>query len=235
MIQVLFVVAALLAAVFAAVLGRRYVTRRSPFYAWWTLSFGLYVVALVVEAVTVGGNWHQVWEYQVYMVASAGLVGAMSAGTVHLAWPRTKLARGYALYVSGVGLALIGLTIAYPPLLQGTWAQLNGGQGAIVGAPRVAYLLLSAVGGPIVVLASLGSWFKTRRYYPLFIAVGALIPSLAGTMASQGLGMSGFPLLNMVGLVLIFIGYLYSQPKASPKTSRLVPGRAAAESHHILQ
>lgn len=108
-----------------------------------------------------------------------------------------------------VELALTGLTIAYPPVLHGNWAVLNAGQHAIVGLPRVAYLLLSAIGGPIVVVGAGLSWWKTRRSPILLIAVGALIPSVAGTLASQGLTTVLFPILNIVGLILIFVGYLH--------------------------
>lgn len=211
MTALLLGLAALLSAAFGTHMMRRYQKRHAPFYLWWSISFLLYAAAFLMEALTVAHNWQRLWEYQVYIAASAGLVGAMSVGTTHLALPGSRWARGYALYFVVAEAALITLTLVFPPALTGTWQQLNAGQHGIVGATQAVYILVSAVGGPIVVLGSLWSWWKTRRYYPLLIAAGALVPSLAGTLASQGSTTALFPLLNVVGLVLIFLGYVYSK------------------------
>jgi len=210
----LFFASAALALVFAIILGLRFRATHAPVYAWWTLSFAFYALAFIMEAVTVSGNWHLVWEYQLYIMASAGLVGAMSVGTTYLAFPRSRVPFGYALYYGLAEIALIVLTLSHPPTLQGSWYTLNAGTHAIVGSTDVVYLLLSAVGGPIVVLGALISWWKTRKYSTLLIAIGALIPSLAGTIASQNGAISLFPLMNILGLVLIFLGYLNALPRA---------------------
>lgn len=220
----LFWGAACLAAAFSVVLARRFRATHAPVYGWWTVSFVLYAAAFAMEAVTVSSTWHQLWQYQLYIGASAGLVGAMSVGTTYLALPHSKIAWGYALYVSVVELALAIFLLVSPPVLHGTWSQLNAGQGGIVGATQICYLLLSAVGGPIVVLGSVWSWWKSRRWYTLLIAAGALIPTVAGTVASQGLGMVFLPMLNMVGLVLIFLGYVYSRPRAAAPRMHPVGG-----------
>ncbi len=215
MTTMLMGLAALLSAAFGVHMFRRYQSRRAPFYFWWGISFLLYAAAFFMEALTVAHNWRQIWEYQVYIVASAGLVGAMSVGTTHLALGSSKWARGYAFYFVVAEVALLVFTLLFPPTLSGTWQQLNAGQHGIVGPTQVVYILLSAIGGPIVVLGSLWSWWKTRRYYTLLIAAGALVPSMAGTLASQGSTTALFPLLNVVGLILIFLGYIYSKSPAA--------------------
>lgn len=228
MTSLLFGLAALLSAAFGIHMVLRYQSRRAPFYLWWSISFLLYAAAFLMESLTAAHNWQHVWEYQVYIVASAGLVGAMSVGTTYLAFPGSKWARGYAMYFAVTEIALILLTMRVPPTLSGTWQQLNAGQHGIVGATQAVYILLSAVGGPIVVLGSLWSWWKTRRYYTLLIAAGALVPSLAGTLASQGSTTAIFPLMNVVGLILIFLGYVYSKrPVARPKDAPLSAVRSS--------
>ena len=224
MTSVLFWAAAGLAMIFSYNMITRYRTTKAPLYGWWSLSFLLYVIAFAVEALTVSSNWHLIWEYQLYIVASAGLVGAMSVGTTFLALPQSKLAVAYGIYFTVLEAALIVFALAYPPVLHGSWAALNAGKNAITGPTQVVYLLLSAVGGPIVVIGALGSWWKSRRAYTLLIAIGALVPSSAGTFASQGIGTAVFPLMNILGLVLIFAGYVYSRPKAriaQPSNSRI--------------
>ncbi len=223
MVQLLLMLAALMAVGFTMNLAGRFKRTHAPVYGWWTVSFLLYAAAFLMEALTQPDNWHLVWQYQIYMVASAGLVGTMSAGTVYLAFPRSWISFLYSMYVALDIVALATFAIVHPPVLQGSWMALNAGKNAIIGPSQVSYLLLSAVGGPVVVLGALWSWWKTRRYYTLLIAVGALIPSLAGTLASQGLTEAWFPVLNMVGLVLIFLGYVYSRPRTRVVEMRRTP------------
>ncbi|HBQ93708.1 MAG TPA: hypothetical protein DD856_00190, partial [Sulfobacillus sp.] len=49
------------------------------------------------------------------------------------------------------------------------------------------------------------------RYYNLLIAAGAIAAGVGGTLASQGVALGILPLMNIVGLVLIFLGYVYSR------------------------
>jgi len=86
-------------------------------------------------------------------------------------------------------------------------------------------LVIGGSGGPIVVLGALWSWWKSKRYYNLLIAVGALIPSSAGALVSQGIGASIFPIMNILGLVLIFLGYVYSR---SSNQGRAIQGQHQA-------
>lgn len=223
MAQMLLMLAALMAIGFTVNLAGRFKRTHAAVYGWWTLSFLFYAAAFLMEALTQHGNWHLVWQYQIYMVASAGLVGAMSAGTVYLALPRSRISFFYGLYVAVTTLSLAIFALLHPPVLHGSWVALNAGKDAIVGPSQVSYLLLSAVGGPVVVLGSLWSWWKTRRYYTLSIAVGALVPSLAGTLASQGMAEAWLPVLNIVGLVLIFLGYVYSRPRTRVVEMRKSP------------
>lgn len=229
MTSLLFWAAAALAAVFSGILASRFRAAKAPVYGWWTLSFLLYAAAFVTEALTVSSNWHLVWEYQLYIAASAGLVGAMSVGTVQLAWPRSKAATGYAIYFVVAELLLVVLTVLLPPVLEGSWRSLNAGQHGITGPTQMVYLGIAAIGGPIVVFSALWSWWKTRRYSTLLIAVGALVPSSAGALASQGVATALFPVLNILGLVLIFLGYMKSRPRVRTGAPAVVTGNAARE------
>ncbi len=221
----LFILAALLALLFAVTLGKRYQQRRAPFYLWWTISFGLYTIAYLAESLTVGSHWN-LPAYQIYIITSAGLVGAMSVGTSYLAFPK-KIAQGYAAGISLLGLALIIATLTVPPVLQGSWLALNGGKGGIVGATQAIYIVMASLGGTIVVLGAVWSWWKTRRYYNLLIAAGALGAGLGGTLASQGIALGILPTMNIVGLVLIFLGYVYSRPSAQGRVSQQKLARGA--------
>ena len=56
--------------------------------------------------------------------------------------------------------------------------------------------------------------------------VVALVPSWAGTLASQGLTEAWFPVFNMVGLVLIFLGDVYSRPRTRGGNASAAVGAA---------
>ncbi len=100
MAKILFWAAAALAVVFALGLIARYRQRRAPFYICWTVSFGLYALAYSTEAFSLHPYW-TLLQYQLYIVASASLVAAMSAGTTYLAFSRLV---GH-IYTSGMAAA----------------------------------------------------------------------------------------------------------------------------------
>ena len=219
MAEILFWAAAALAAVFALGLMARYRQRRAPFYVCWTVSFGLYALAYSTEALSLHPHWTLLL-YQLYIVASASLVAAMSAGTTYLAFSRLV---GH-IYTSGMAVCaavLIESTWAAPPHLHGTWMVLNSGQGVIVGVTQVVYAIMASVGGTVVLIGAAWSWWKTRRYYNLLIAVGALTSGVGGVLVSQGIALSMLPALNIAGLVLIFLGYVYSHSAAASGSASL--------------
>ncbi|MCY0886754.1 MAG: hypothetical protein OWV35_12895 [Firmicutes bacterium] len=219
----LYWAAAVLAAVFAVILAGRYRERHAPFYLWWTFSFSFYVMAFVMEALTVATNWHLLWQYQLYVIASSSLVGTMSVGTTYLAVPR-RWAHGYAGFIILLILGVAVTVFALPPALHGSWTQLNAGIGGIVGPTQLFYVLMASIGGTVVILGALWSWWKTRRLYNLLIAAGALVSTSGGTLASTGIGLSALPLMNIIGLLLIFWGYL---------ESRAVPAAGAAATPRV--
>lgn len=204
-----FGVAALLALAFAGRMGWRWRTGRKPQHGWWLLAFLFYAAAFVTEANTVAQGWHSLWEYRLYLFSSAGLVGTLSIGTGYLAWNR-RLARSYAA-LEGALLAGLAIWLCVRPLaLHGSWLALNGGQGSITGWSQRFYVVQVAMGGMIIVWSSLWSAWKFRRWQPLLIAAGALASSTGGTLASMGLGLAVLPLMNVVGLIGIFLGDFYA-------------------------
>ncbi|MCY0863779.1 MAG: hypothetical protein OWQ57_02395 [Sulfobacillus sp.] len=215
--------AAVLAVGLAIELGFRYRRTRAPFYFWWTGSFLLYGMTFIAEALSVSHNY-TVGEYVLYIIGSAGLVGFMSVGTSFLGFPR-RFARVYAVLMS---LALVGLVVSvglHPPVLgHYSWILLNQGK-AITGVAQALYIPIAAVGGTLVFVGAVWSWWRTRRGYNLLIAVGVLVSSGAGTLASQGAAGAAFPLTNIVALVLIYLGYRYSRASSAGRTT------AASQTH----
>lgn len=205
MVAAVFGLAATLAAVFAAHWLRRWRIKGKPQYGWWALSFLGYAIAFVCEAHTASSNWHSVWEYRLYLFASAFLVGALAVGTVHLTG-KAKAARWFAVATVVWTAALAVLVLVQPIDLHGSWRALNAGQGAITGWTAHLYVVEVSVGGGVVIVAGVWSALVRRRWPPLCIAAGALCSALGGTLASQGMGEAVFPLTNLAGVILIFLG-----------------------------
>ena len=98
---------------------------------------------------------------------------------------------------------------------------LNSGQEVIVGLTQVVYAIMASVGGTVVLIGAVWSWWKTRRYYNLLIAVGALASGIGGVLVSQGVALSMLPTFNITGLVLIFLGYVYSRSAPGARSAAL--------------
>ncbi len=210
MVPALFWVAATVSLGFSVILFVRYQARRSPFYFWWAISFVLSALTYGSEASTVSQGWTLPW-YHVYIMASAGLVGAMSVGTGYLAFAR-PMARGYAVGIGLVGIGLLISTCFSPMSVIGNWLTLNAGVGGITGVARIAYVATASVGGTMVVVGALWSWWKSRRHCTLLIAVGATASGVGGSLAPQEVVLSVLPVMNIVGLFLMLAGYLFAVP-----------------------
>ncbi len=219
MVEILFWAATALAVAFGLGLLARYRQQRAPFYVCWTVSFGLYAVAYSAEALSLQSHWTLLL-YQFYIVASASLVGAMSAGTTYLAFSRT-VGHLYTVGMAVCAAVLMGSILTAPPHLHGTWIVLNSGQGVILGLAQVMYAIMASVGGTVVLVGAVWSWWKTKRTYNLLIALGALASGVGGMLVSQGVALSVLPAWNIAGLILIFLGYLYSRSTHGGRSATL--------------
>ncbi|MDA8193424.1 MAG: hypothetical protein M0Z53_05450 [Thermaerobacter sp.] len=217
MTVVLLWLAALLTFGFAVNLGSRYRARGFAFYLWWSLSFILYTVAFAVEALSVAHDYNLA-EYQLYIVSSSGLVGFMSVGTGYLAFSQ-RMAKIYAIFIMALVVALVLTTYLVPPAVDASWARLSAGAG-ITGPTRLIYIVMSSLGGTVVLVGALWSWWKTRRFYNLLIAAGVMVSSSAGALASQGRITAVFPFVNIAAVTLIFLGYIYSRPSAAGRYAK---------------
>lgn len=184
----------------------RQLKRPTPSRAWWIAAMGGYGIAFVTEALTVNHGWASAWVYRLYLEASAGLVGAMAVGTGYLVWAHA-LARRHAQVMAGLMAALAVALATHPVALHYAWASLDAGRQGLAGLPRLLYALITAWGGMVVVLGALWSAWRQRRWALLAIAAGALTSSAAGVLATSRTGESWFAWANLLGLLLIALGY----------------------------
>ncbi|MCG6957320.1 MAG: hypothetical protein LJF04_15125 [Gemmatimonadetes bacterium] len=211
------------AAFFAPAVFLRWKKRRSgPHLLWWSFGIALFGVGTLAESSTTVFGWNE-WVFRLWYISGAILGGApLAQGTVYLMAARRTADRLTALLLSAVAVAVafvilspIDYRVVEPHRLTGsvmTWP------GARILAPFInVYAAVVLIGG-----AAVSAWrFRSdpgarhRFVGNVFIAVGALLPGVGGTAARFG-HVAVLYLTELVGLVLIWVGYRYTvRPRAS--------------------
>ena len=203
-----------IAAVFFAVLVRRYRTKgRGIHLLWWTGGVATYGIGTALESViTLAGNTiclNKSW----YVMGA--LLGAypLAQGTVYLLLrrPTANLLSTITLPFVSATIVLVVLCPINPDLLEPHrpsgnalgWSWLRAITPLING-----YAALFLVGGAV-----LSSWRFARKRATLhlafgnaFIAIGAILPGIGGIVAKTGT-IKALYITELIGLILIWGGY----------------------------
>ena len=201
--------AAAVALLFAAQLGRQYLSRRRPHALAWTLAFVLFAAASAMVAVGVTAGWSP-WVFGIYWIAGALLnVPLLAVGQALLLDPRRA-----ALYWTLAGVAAVW-SIAFT-LMAGfdaaTLTAASAEQGIPLGkevlGEATAYKLVGPFNGTflVVVLGSVWSAVRSRRWAVLLIALG--ISVAAGGSSAVGAGRDFlFSVLLAAGVSIMYLGF----------------------------
>jgi len=202
---------ALVSAVFALVMGSRYLRRRRPHQLAWTIGLALFAAAAVAGALARMGGATDT-EYRVFYLFGAILnVAWLALGTLFLLAPR--IARWAVWGVLALTVVAAVAVFTSPVDLS---AAVDTGRGfGESPLPRILAGIGSGVGSVILVGGALWSaWvFLSRRHEGrralgnVIIAVGVLVAAAGGTAAFTG-ATGVVEWTNFVGVTLIFIGFL---------------------------
>lgn len=207
----------LVAAFFApAVYGRWRRRRPAPHLLWWSVGIALFGVGTLMESVTTLFGWREP-VFRAWYVSGALLGGApLAQGTVYLMFSRrladrlaVALSTVVAVAATVVLLSPVDRSLVEPHRLTGRvleWRQ------ARLFSPFInAYAAAFLVGGAAVSAWRLRTDPAVRHRFigNCFIAVGALLPGIGGTAARFG-HTEALYVTELVGLVLIWIGYRYN-------------------------
>jgi hypothetical protein len=205
------VLSALVSAVFAAVMGTRFASRRRPHQLAWTIGLAMFAAAAVAGALARSAGATET-EYRVFYLFGAILnVAWLALGTLYLLAPR--IAR-WAVWVV-LGLSVIAALAVFTSPVDLTAAVDTGKGFAESPLPRLLAAIGSGVGSVVLVGGALWSaWVFLRRRHEgrralgnVIIAVGVLVAAAGGTAAFTGA--SGVvEWTNFAGVTLIFIGFL---------------------------
>jgi len=217
-----------ISAIFAAVVLRQYLQRRRPYQLIWMLALLMSALASAVYVLALPPTSNAV-AFRLYYALGAALMPAwLGLGSIFLVAPR-RLAEVTLAALVNVGALGAGAVFA-APLDATALARLNGGPGTGVLQPGL-WLPLTIALNTFGVLAVVGVAAYTglrgggRRLLlaNALIASGDLVVGVAGSMARTGRP-ELFWTTMLAGWVVIFAGFLLTQPAAQPTGSR--PGSA---------
>ena len=202
---------AFVSAVFAVVMGGRYVRRRRAHQLAWTIGLAMFAAAAVAGALARTAGATET-EYRVFYLFGAILnVAWLALGTTYLLAPRAARRALWGLLAFTV-LASVAV-FASPVDLSAAADTGKGFDRAPL--PRILAGLGSGLGSLVLVAGALWSAWRflrarhegRRALANVIIAVGVLVAAAGGTAAFTGA--SGVvEWTNFAGVTLIFIGFL---------------------------
>lgn len=211
-----------LSAIFCTILLRRYQKKgRGTHLLWWAAGVFFYGVGTALEAtVTLAGN--SVLLNKAWYIAGALLGGyPLAQGTVYLLL-RRRTANVLSMISVPVIVVVAIFVILSPVNLDKLEPHRPGGDVLVWYNVRLftpvinIYAMLFLFGGAVLSAIRFGKHAATRHRAigNWFIAVGALLPAIGGSMAKAGM-VEGLYVGEFVGLILIWIGYAYCVQKRS--------------------
>ncbi len=220
--------------IFAVLVLRRYLRRRGSHLLVWAIGlvfFGLGTLSEVILGLTFSALMLKVWYLSGAMLTAAWL----GQGTVHLLVRKRGLALGMTLVLAALSLLAAVLVFSAPltPAAAGydVSAAISSQYKDILtrrGLTIVLTILLNIYGTLALIGGAVYSaviFFRkhilaNRMIGSLLIAIGAMAPAMAGSFVTLGLPDLLY-LSELIGVILIFIGFLRATTPAVKKEAPL--------------
>ena len=218
------VAAALVALAFALSTFERWLARRRRHELAWSAALAQFVVAACALAVGAGVGWDGPVFRTFYLFGAILNVPFLALGTVYLLWG-ARTGDRVALGLGLGGAFAVGVIVSAP--FTGPIPRHALVQGSVVFGvlPRVLAAVASAGGGFLILGGALWSIARRRRPKTVLsnglIAVGTLILGASGLFNSVFDAMSAFAVALLVGISVIFAGFLVATTPSATES----PGR----------
>lgn len=220
--------------VFAPIVFRRWRARKpAPHLFWWALGIAMYGVGTLTESLTTLFGWNEVM-FRSWYISGALLGGApLAQGTVYLMLERRTanrmsavlaaviLAAATAVVLSPIDHSLVETHRLTGAVMEWRWARWF--------SPFInIYAAIFLIGG-----AALSAWryrgsaaLRHRFIGNCWIALGALLPGIGGTATRMG-HTEVLYVMELIGIVLIWLGYTYNvRPKELPEAGQTLGASA---------
>ena len=229
------IVTTILTIFFAPAVFKRWRERKpAPHLFWWALGIAVYGLGTLTESLTTLFGWNE-WVFRSWYISGALLGGApLAQGTVYLMFSRRTATR-MALAVGAV--VLVAATVVLMAPIDYTLVESHRLTGSVMEwrAARLfspfinTYAAIFLIGGAVV-----SAWryrrdpeARHRFIGNCFIAVGALLPGIGGTATRMGYTEVLY-VMELLGIILIWIGYRYNVRPGARGAPRPAESTAAA-------
>jgi len=225
------VAAALVAALFAALLAGSFRPRPAGQKGLWALGFLLFAVATASEAVAQRTGWSPALFRTYYLAGGVLTVAYLGAGSAWLLLPR----RARDVLLGALALATVAavVTVALAPLDAHALATTASGRppanGALLGHAYLWAVALNSFGSVFLIGGSLYSIARRRRVRTnVWIGAGAVVVALATGLSRAG-DYSFVYAGELLGIALMFAGFrLVGAPPARAAHAHSVPAAPRA-------
>jgi hypothetical protein len=227
------IITSVVALAFAPVLYRRWRSRGGTHLAWWAAGVLLYGVGTITESLTTLFGWSEP-VFRAWYISGALLGGApLAQGTVYL-----LLKRRTAHVLSVLLVAVVAIAATFVLLTPIDYARVEPHRltGAVMEWSWVRafspfinlYAATFLIGGAILsALRFKGDAARRNKYVGnIYIAIGALLPGIGGTFTRFG-HTEVLYVTELIGLLLIYVGFRYNTRPSPASESRTDSARAA--------
>jgi hypothetical protein len=240
MVDVAFAAAAAVVAfAFALSTWERWLARRRPHELAWTIALALFSIAAAALAYGAGVGWDEPTYKVFYFFGAIANVPILALGTTYLLTSRR---------VADLAAALVGLTVAFaggvvlmaPLKAPIPRDRLVAGREVLGVLPRIFAGGFSGLASLVVIGGALWSAWRIRRGRAVvsnaLIAGGTLITGGSGLLNSVFDEMLAFSVTLLVGISVIFCGFLVATTAPRPAPRRqLNPGPAGGQASGQLR
>ena len=220
-------VAAVVGATFAVVVGRQYALRRKPYQAIWALALAMFGAAAAFETVGQLSGWSDATYKGYYLFGGLLNVGWLGVGSlVILATPRA----GRVAVIVMVVISLVCVVAVLASHTNSTLLKTGVPPAGAIDVPGLLPAIINSGGSLLLVGgAAWSAWRSFRASAPrkrvlglAILAAGAFIVAGGHTLArSKGVYVVQ-PLSEAVGIVVMFTGYLVIEARRelAPRKAR---------------
>lgn len=212
----------IVAVYFTYVLGRQFKERRRMHQLFWTAGLALFALATFGEFYGGAFGWTTPM-YKLYYFSGVALPGLLGVGSVYL-MTRQRPVFGH-VYAGVVVIIMLVFLFAVIGAELDTVVLASSGiapsHGDIMpeSARRPYSVLLSAVGGTVMVASSLWSWLRRGLKYNSYIFAGGLLFVVSGALTSRLGIVEIHSLANLLGICLIFSGVMAAARTPRPAST----------------
>lgn len=180
---------------------------------WWAIAFWLAFLAAITDFISYPAHGWSPFQYRLYLFSAASLVAYMGAGTVFLFSER--VGRIYVLLMTVVAMAMCYSLAITPVEGISTIPAGEKAQGFVPNGIGVYFGILSGIGAIALFVGALYSWYRSKKSYNLWIAMGALVFSIGGVVGKYLGVYQLFYVFQAVGSVMLYYGIISSISKRS--------------------